>query len=181
MLGQFLTQWTIRTALALFVAYLAGGMAVRSSRWPKIARWIWTAACGLFVVHVACAFHFSHGWSHWAAWEDTARQTRELLGVEFGQGIYFSYLFLVLWIVDVIWMWLAPLERRTPRTRALVHGFLCFIAFNGAIVFEDGPTRYAGIAACLILAGLAVRMAYNSGREREAIPARENVSLTPDS
>jgi hypothetical protein len=181
MLGSLLTDWTIRAALALFVAYFAGWLAVRSSRWPEIARWIWTAACGLFVAHVACAFHFTHGWSHWAAWEDTARQTKDLMGVEFGQGIYFSYLFLVLWIADVIWMWLAPLQRGTPWTRALVHCFLCFIAFNGAIVFEDGPTRYAGIVACLLLAGLAVRLAYNSWCERETVPTRENVSLTPDS
>ena len=31
----------------------------------------------------------------------------------------------------------------------------------GAIVFEAGPTRWFGLAACAVLAGLAVRRAYN--------------------
>jgi hypothetical protein len=174
--GVLLTAWTIRLALACYVAYLAGWLLVPNrgncgASWPSVARWLWTFGCVLFVIHVACAFHFYHGWSHADAFEKTAADTEQLLGVRFGEGIYFSYLFLILWIVDVVVMWM----RRSPSGQSprpmvaamhwLLHAYLFFIAFNGAIVFAAGPTRWAGIAACLVLGGLAIRAAYN-GKSR---------------
>ena len=173
MTGPLLTSWTIRLALACYFAYLAGWLVARSPRWPIIARWLWTAGCALFVAHVACAFHFYHGWSHAAAWQSTADETERMLGFAFGDGIYGSYLFLIAWALDVLWLWTGgsppaaaascatsvPCHRRpwglTPPWRVVVHIFLLFIAFNGAIIFESGPTRWFGIAACLALAGLA--------------------------
>jgi len=179
MLGEELTRWTIRLALACYVACLAGWLIAATRRntlsyWPCIARWLWTVGCGLFVVHVACAFHFYHDWSHAAAFEKTAADTEQLLGVRFGEGIYFSYLFLVLWVLDVIvsWSWPNSIGGQTrPLVAAMqwaLHAYLFFIAFNGAIVFETGPMRWAGIAACLLLGGLAIRAAYNgkSGAQR---------------
>jgi len=179
MLGEELTRWTIRLALACYVACLAGWLVVpprgdRASTWLSIARWLWTAGCGLFVVHVACAFHFYHDWSHAAAFEKTAAETEQLLGFRFGEGIYFSYLFLVLWMFDVValWTWWRPAgDSPRPLVGALqwaLHAYLFFIAFNGAIVFDAGPMRWAGIVACLLLGGLAMRAAYNgkSGAQR---------------
>jgi len=197
MLGVLLTKWTIRLALACYVAYLAGWIMASDSglasskasahcdRWPRIARAIWTLGCVLFVVHVGCAFHFYHHWSHAAAWRSTAEETKGLLGVPFGDGIYFSYVFLILWVLDAAWLWLRSGENKvangtpsepatvdatfvprppsrlvqTPPWRVLVHVFLLFIAFHGAIVFEHGPSRWAGIAACLTLGYLVVRRA----------------------
>jgi hypothetical protein len=175
MLGILLTKWTIRLALACYVAYLAAWLAAprgaaprgHAGRWPAVARWLWTVGCGLFLVHVACAFHFYHGWSHAAAWETTASETDAQLGFRFGDGIYFSYVFLGLWVLDVIAAWVWPARSSCPFClaarpfRAAVHVYMFFIAFNGAIVFEAGPTRWAGLAACLFLAGLAMRAAYN--------------------
>src|SRR5262245_32305123 len=179
-MGPLLTKWTIRLALACYVAYLAGWLAARGQRWPTTARWLWTAGCALFVAHVACAFHFYHGWSHAAAWQSTADETRRMLGFAFGDGIYGSYLFLIAWVGDVVWLWTGgsppaavascatsvPRQTlswgQTPPWRVVVHIFLLFIAFNGAIIFEAGPTRWFGIAACLALAGLAGRRAYNA-------------------
>jgi hypothetical protein len=180
MLGELLTNWTIRLALACYVAWLAGWLTSTSPRWPIVARRIWTAGCLLFVAHVACAFHFYHHWSHASAWHKTAEETQRMLGVAFGDGILGSYLFLVAWVVDVLWLWTAgspavatassattvppagPIPQRTPGWRLAVHFFLLFIAFNGAIVFEAGPTRWFGIAACVSLALLAGRSAYNA-------------------
>jgi len=173
MLGEELTLWTIRLALACYVAWLAGWLVVATHRntllsWPYMARWLWTVGCGLFVAHVACAFHIYHDWNHAAAFEKTATETEQLLGVRFGEGIYFSYLFLVLWVFDVLamWTWWHPAgDLRRPMVGAVqwaLHAYLFFIAFNGAIVFEAGPTRWAGVAACLLLVGLAMRAAYNS-------------------
>ena len=173
MLGEELTRWTIRLALACYVAYLAGLLVAVTQRntlsyWPSIARWLWTVGCGLFVIHVACAFHVYHDWSHAAAFEKTAVEAEQLLGVRFGGGIYFSYMFLVLWVFDVLatWTWRQPAgDSRRPMVGALqwaLHAYLFFIAFNGAIVFEAGPTRWAGVVACLLLVGLALRAAYNT-------------------
>jgi len=189
MFGSLLTKWTIRLSLACYVAYLAGWLWRSGPRWPAAARLIWTVSCVLFDVHVACAFHFHHHWSHAAAWRHTADRTEELMGFAFGDGIFFSYVFLGLWLFDVIWLWFlgptlsfgtqtepgrtslggsptgsppvaarpvppsSPETLQTPWWRVLVHVFLFFIAFNGAIVFESGPTRWIGIVA---VAGLAI-------------------------
>jgi hypothetical protein len=175
MFGTLLTKWTIRLALACYVAYLGGWLATSGRpdrRWPVVARWLWTLGCGLFLVHVACAFHFTHGWSHAAAFESTAAETEAFLGTRFGEGIYFRYVFLVLWVLDVVASWVLPATAGAhPRPlvaalRGAVHTYLFFIAFNGAIVFENGPTRWAGIGACVLLAALAARAAYN-WRQRE--------------
>lgn len=174
--GVLLTSWTIRLALACYVAYLAGWLLVSNrgnwgASWRAIARWLWTLGCLLFVAHVVCAFQFYHGWSHADAFEKTASETEQLLGVRFGEGIYFSYLFLILWVIDVVamWKWRSPtVQSPRPMVAAmhwLLHAYLFFIAFNGAIVFESGPTRWAGIAACLVLGGLAVRAAYTQSAE----------------
>jgi hypothetical protein len=193
MVGSLLTKWTIRLSLACYVAYLAGWLWKPGPRWRATARLIWTVSCVLFDVHVACAFHFHHHWSHAAAWRHTADRTEELMGFPFGDGIFFSYVFLGLWLFDVIWLWFLgpPLSRhtrnkpigtdlfgspagaspasarpvpsdspgslQTPWWRVVVHVFLFFIAFNGAIVFESGPTRWAGIVAVAGLAILAAR------------------------
>lgn len=157
MIGTLLTQWTIRLALACYVAYAAGALVRPGPRWQPIGRWLWTLGCLLFLAHVACAMQFTHGWSHASAFEKTARETRALLGVEFGAGIYFSYLFLLVWTGDVLWSWLSPTAYAArPRwTTLAIHAYLLFIAANGAIVFEDGPTRPLGMVASVMLAGLA--------------------------
>jgi hypothetical protein len=205
MLGLLLTKWTIRLALACYVAYLATAMSTRACSWNKTRRAVWTLGCVLFLVHVACAFHFHHQWSHDRAWQTTAERTRDLLGLAVGDGIYFSYLFGVLWLVDVVWVWLSPRAstriNRPPagspanpvprsascvpeqptssmvtwRWRLLVHIFLFFIAVNGAIIFEAGPTRWAGLAALVALGCLVVRRAGIWRRHAETSVARESI------
>ena len=65
-----------------------------------------------------------------------------MIGVPFGDGIYPGFLFLALWIADVVWLWSRRLDKtHFPQWRWLIHGYLFFIAFNGAIVFEGGPTH----------------------------------------
>ena len=64
-------------------------------------RWAHTIACALRLRHVAIAFHLGHAWSHHAAFD----QTEQVSG--FGPGIYVIYLFVLVWIADVIWAWVA--------------------------------------------------------------------------
>jgi hypothetical protein len=158
MLGPLLTHWTIRLALAAYALWLStwlagGGKA--AAKWQRGSRWLYTAACALFLAHVACAFHFYHGWSHREALDDTAEQTEEMLGFAFGEGIYFSYLFMLLWVVDVAWLWLLPL-RRPGWLTAPIQLYMAFIAFNGAVVFEGGVTRWVGVPVALVLGSIAV-------------------------
>ena len=167
-MGVLLTQWSIRVALVPYAAYLAQWIVRPESRGGRAARIVWTAGCLLFLLHVAFAFRFYHQWSHTAAWESTAKETDEMLGFRFGDGIYFSYLFAALWTLDVVCRWLTAARPQTfarlPKAARsgleyAVHAYLFFIAFNGAIIFEAGPTRWAGIAVCiglLILTGLVL-------------------------
>ena len=115
-------------------------------------------------MHLASAMHFYHGWSNQAAVEDTARQTEALFGWRFGEGIYFSYAFAAIWVVDVAWSWIGPTSYRGrgPWLTGMIHAYLFFIAFNGAVIFESGPTRpvgllATGLLACCLLRGLIVR------------------------
>ena len=120
---------------------------------------VWTIACALFLAHVACAFHFYHHWSHAEAFTNTALRTGELIGWEFGAGIYFSYGFSLLWAADVLWWWLRPISyaARPWWLSGAIHAYLFFIAFNGAVVFEDGPTRWFGIVVSLGLVAALLR------------------------
>lgn len=173
MFGSFLTQWTIRLALVCLVAYLAGrllGYGDSTNQTPvernmfAALRWIWTIGCVLFVTHVACAFQFTHHWSHTHAWDHTAAETQRMLGFSFGNGIYFSYLFLLLWVTDVACLWLAV--QRPGWVLAPVYLFLFFIALNGAIVFEEGPTRPVGIVILVALAPVLGWFAWRQSRVR---------------
>jgi hypothetical protein len=154
MLGPELTHWTIRLALLCLVARL--GVALRwgnDPRWFPVSRTIWTIGFVLFAAHVACAFHFYHDWSHTRAFDSTAEQTGEMLGIRFGEGIYFSYLFMLLWLADVTWQWAAPISyQQRPTWLAIgLLAYMAFIAFNGAVIFEGGVTRYAGIPITAVL------------------------------
>jgi hypothetical protein len=167
-MGETLTHWTIRLALICLAVRLAGQL--RFGRWPRWFVWsrgIWTLGYACFVLHVACAFHFDHAWSHALAFESTAEQTQQMLGVRFGEGIYFSYLFTILWGADVFWQWAAPesYQRRSTWLGATVLAYMAFIAFNGAVIFEGGVTRWIGIP---VTAALAVAWVVAIARNRSA-------------
>ena len=166
MLGQALTAWTIRFSLACYVAVLAARLADAQSDTRPFPRVLWTLGCLLFLAHTACAFHFYHGWSHARAVADTARQTRDLLGWEVGAGVYFNYLFAVVWMFDAGWWWISATSygRRPQWVSIAVQAYLFFIAINGAIVFASGATRWIGVAACVGLGVLAARRYLNSAR-----------------
>jgi hypothetical protein len=179
MLGPELTHWTIRLALLGLVARIAGTLRWGDQPWWfPISRSIWTLGYIFFVVHVACAFHFYHDWSHARAFESTAEQTGEMLGVRFGEGIYFSYLFLLLWLIDVVWQWIAPDSyRRLPAWMVTgLLAYMAFIAFNGAVIFEGGVTRYAGIPITALLLGATLVVL----RKRQFAPEKSSSdSLVP--
>lgn len=154
MLGIELTHWTIRLALLCLAARIGGGLRWGNADWwfPR-SRAIWTVGFVFFVAHVACAFHFYHEWSHAKAFQSTAEQTERQMGVRFGEGIYVSYAFTLLWLIDVTWQWIdGEGYQRLGRIWAIpLLLFMSFIAFNGAAVFEDGVTRWVGIPVSVLL------------------------------
>jgi hypothetical protein len=166
-LGEDLTRNTVRLALLYYAAAAFLLMHLKPDDWAagstrgRVARACWTLAWGAFVVHVGMALHFYDHWSHAHA----VARTHERTG--FGQGVYISHLFTLLWTADVAYWWLRPAgyAGRRPTIDAALHAFMVCIIFNGTVVFEDGPIRWAGAAG---FAGLAAGWL---GRRRQP-PAR---------
>jgi hypothetical protein len=151
--GEVLTKLTIWIAVAGYFTGAAVYALARGRReWDGRARVAWTAACAALLAHVACAFHFQHGWSGAAAYRDTARQTAEVFGLDWGGGLYVNYALLAGWVADVLWWWGRGLDAYRRRPWPLVagwHAFLLFIVFNATVVFASGFVRRAGLCVCL--------------------------------
>jgi hypothetical protein len=151
--GDFLVRNSARLAL-----FWWAGAAVLLIRRDPLARLAWTLACLAFLLHVAIAFQEAHHWSHVAAF----RHVEEVSG--FGQGIFFSYAFTLIWLADAVWWWI---DRRAyesrPRSIGLaVHGFMVFVIFNATVVFESGATRWVG---ALGMAALSILWVIGAGDE----------------
>jgi hypothetical protein len=153
--GQSLTIETVRVAAAFYVL----SVAARLERRDGTARLTWSVACAFYLVHVAAAFQFYHHWSHAAAYVETARQTASTVGLDWGGGLYFNYLFTVIWIADVFWWWRAGLAAYRERRQIgfAIHCFLAFMFFNATVVFAHGMIRWLGMAAALALLVIAAR------------------------
>jgi hypothetical protein len=120
----------------------------------RLSRLAWTIACLSLIVHAIFAFQFYHGWSHHAAYLETARQTNELTGLNWGGGLFINYLVIAVWTVDIAWWWLSGLGSYLRRHWLLLitwHGFLIFVIFNATVVFKDGTARWLGLLLCLIM------------------------------
>jgi hypothetical protein len=141
-----LTLWTVRLAAAGY-AMAIWTRGLQSRTW-------WTAGCVLFLAHVVSAFHYQHHWSHDAAYAETARQTLELFGIDWGGGIYFNYLFTLVWVADAAYWWARPSSRaaRPVWMTMSIHGFMAFMFFNGAVVFaKSAAVRWISLLAAVAL------------------------------
>jgi hypothetical protein len=132
---------------------IAGSVAAWAAAEWLHSRALWTVGAALAVSHSAAAFAAFHDWSHERAMIATAQQTAALTGLDWGGGLFFNYAFLLVWVADVSWWWIA---RRSydERPRAIdvgIRGFLFFMFVNGAIVFADGVMRVIGIVAVAIV------------------------------
>lgn len=145
--GDFLTRQTAR------VAVLYWGLAAATILLERrtYARSIWAIGCVAFLIHVATAFEYVHHRSHSAAYQ----HVQEVSGA--GAGIYVSYGFTLLWVVDAIW-WLsdrASYEVRSKWLDRTIHALMAFVVFNGTVVYEEGFIRWASAAMFLTLGVLA--------------------------
>ncbi|MDY3554710.1 hypothetical protein R5W24_003839 [Gemmata sp. JC717] len=119
-------------------------------------RALWTLGCALLLVHIAVAFHVGHGWSHAAAWE----HTRQVGG--YGDGVFVNYVFALVWVVDVVWAWVAfdSYLRRPHRLTWAVHGFFLFVIFNAAVVFGGWVSRVLFVVF-VVAGGYRIARAYH--------------------
>jgi hypothetical protein len=148
--------------LSLVGTLLAWLLLRKAARDQVTIRSLWTLSFLLFVTHVVSSFHFVHHWSHHQAYIATAEETKRLLGVEFGGGVYFNYLFLLGWAVHVWFSW-RPAPQKNLVVRGLLHViliYMLFIAFNGVVVFKSGWLRALGITAtCAVTLAAAYNLA----------------------
>lgn len=121
-----------------------------------IAAALWGVGCGVYLAHFACAFGYYMRWSHAAAVAHTAVRSAEVVGLRFGGGIYFNYVFTAFWLIDALWMIAgrASYARRPRWYDVVVHGYMAFMALNGVIVFGPSPTREIGAVALVVLVAL---------------------------
>lgn len=161
--GEFLTRSTIWISILSYaIGAIVFAMARGRASFDRWARLAWTTGCTALIVHFICAFNFYHAWSHESAYADTARQTAEVIRVNWGGGLFINYAVALLWIADVSWWWIAGLGsyRRRPWVLTLIwHSFLIFIIFNATVVFKDGLTRWVGLLVCvsLVLSWVLIR------------------------
>lgn len=161
LIGELLTRWTIRLALAAYVGRLIVELTLPADRPDRdcIARRFWTIGCALLWIHVACAYQFYHHWSHASAHEQTERETTAVTGLHWGCGIWINYFVMLLWAGDTARWWVTPkVHRDRPAwLEGLWQFFFAFITFNATVVFKTGTTRWVGAAVTAALAVLCVR------------------------
>ena len=177
--GELLTRSTIWISI---LAYTTGSIIFAIARGrvdlDRRARLAWTIGCAALLAHFAAAFNFYHAWSQSSAYNETARQTAAVFGINWGGGLFINYTVALLWIADVAWWWLAGLSsyRRRPWSLTLIwHSFLVFIIFNATVVFKDGPTRWIGAVICLILISswfsvITGKISHAKAQRRKALP-----------
>lgn len=146
------TVWTARLCAALWLASLA--VAARSGRGEAAGRhwrWLWTFGAVGLLIHVLVAFHFEHGWSHEAAYEHTRIQTEATVGLNWGGGLYFNYLAVVVWLADASLLWRVSLQGPRQKPGLAVDWFVAFMMINATVVFGPWSWRPVGVAIVLWL------------------------------
>ena len=149
----------IGSALTIASAWISLGL------WSGAISLLWSGRIGrgrsaytiglvVFLIHVACAMQFYHGWSQPDAYEFTADQSEALTGIRAGWGLVFNYLFAVVWLIDLHrWRQMGDAAYAAERSfaRVATRAFAFFMVVNGAIVFVGGSRRWLGIALLLPL------------------------------
>ena len=160
------------TAWLAFAAYIGGTVTGLRHPCGRTFRLVWLTGAVLLVVHLLAAFHFKHGWSHVAAYSDTARQTREVTGLDWGGGVYLNYLLVIVWLADAASrLGTIPVVMPPALHRALTT-FYAFMWFNAAVVFVRSPMRWIGALAFVLLAVFAWRQLRSATGAPVSDPAR---------
>ncbi len=138
---------SIWLAMLLFVAGESGRAYTPYGRKPPAwAAWTFFTGCVVGIVHVFLAFAIAHNWSHADAVRDTARLTKEMYGVDFGQALYMNYVFLAVWLADAVWWVAFPRGYvRPPLVTWMLRAFYMIYLFNAMVVFSHDWRRILGL------------------------------------
>lgn len=141
---------TARCAVAL---WFAACVVMLGHGLTPLARLVWMLGAAMHVVHVLFAFWLAHGWSHGHAF----RRVEEVGG--YGEGIFVSHAFALVWLADALWWCVNPegYARRPSWVRLTAHGFLAFVVFNSTVVFGPPATQLVSAVAFGVLAVLVWR------------------------
>ena len=157
-LGEALTRWTIRLAVACYIGRLLVEVGVSrrtkaTSTAGKFVRWLWTIGCGLYFVHVLAAFAYFHAWSHAAALRHTADATAAVVGIHWGGGLYINYLFTLFWVTDTILWWLRGLAfpYRFGAYYWTTQAVFAFMVINATVVFGPPYWKWVAVAVAAVL------------------------------
>lgn len=157
MLGDAVIRWTARLFVACYVGRLCVDAAGRRDKpAQRVARWLWTAGCVLFLLHVAAAFHFRHGGSHAAAFDHVRQRTLHDTGWDSGIGLYLNYAFGVLWLANTILWWRRTDWPEQRRAYWIVQSLFAFMICQATAIFGPPFWRPVGVAVVLLL--IALRM-----------------------
>lgn len=158
--AELLTRWSVRLAVACYLGRVALDIGLRgdsSSRSiSKSKRWLWTIGCLFYLTHVICAFAFFHDWSHHRAYAHTAAQTEAVTGIRWGGGLYFNYVFTLLWLTDTVAWWAGDVHTHY-RVRCYfwsIHGVFAFMVCNATVVFGPPAWRWVALIVSVALASV---------------------------
>src|SRR5436305_1382730 len=154
MSAELLIRWSARLAVACYGARLICDVRPDRQNSTHIARWWWTIGCGIFLIHVAAAFHFRHHWNHAAAFDETARRTVEMTGWNSGAGLCVNEAFLVLWLTDVVLWWMNPSWQQNRRSYWIVQAIFAFLMIQATAVFGPPFWKPVVLAFFAVLLGI---------------------------
>jgi hypothetical protein len=148
LLCQHTRDFQIRSSARYALIFWAVAVFSMVFRKPSSDRLAWTLGSLMYLCHVGLAFHYAHHWSHAKAFA----HVEEAAG--YGEGIYVSYFFTLVWAADALWWccWPRSYSLRPAWLGWSVHGFMVFIIFNATVVFESGFIRWAGLALLVAIA-----------------------------
>lgn len=151
MIGPWLIRATAMLAVTCYaLRFLVDLNGTPGGQRDRLARNAWTAGALLLMIHVLCAFHFQHGWSHAAAWEHTRQRTLELTGWNFGGGLGANYAITALWLIDAAgWRTRLDWPLRHRRWFWFLQVSLAFMMINATVVF--GPWYWTPIVTVYVV------------------------------
>jgi hypothetical protein len=160
-LADAIIRWTARLFVACYVGRLClDAIGSSESKSRRIARWLWTCGCAVYVAHVAAAFHWVHQWSHAAAYEHVLARTNEMTGFASGIGLYVNYAFGILWLADTVIWWLDPKWPDRIAPYYFVQAIFAFLIIQATAVFGPSfwrPITVAVIVLLIVLRGFATK------------------------
>ena len=143
-----LLYWMVWLSLIAFVA----GELAKSRRYAGAWSVSATGAI-LLAIHIVLAMAVRHGWSHTAALEETARQTNDVFGLNWGGGVYVNYLFAVVWISELfVWrQWPEGYASRPDWIKWSLRAFYFVMIVSADVVFATGWRRLMGAGILAVL------------------------------